>query len=139
MSYFSWTEDLDIHVDRLNEQHKKLIGIMEEIYTLNQQEVHKNSIEQAMDKLVVFASKHFVDEEEYMLSVSYQEAGTHKILHRELMQDLQSEVNQYKQLEESEVPDKFFSFLHRWIVVHIKGGDGRFSHFNAELRNNDAD
>lgn len=131
MSYFSWTEELDVHVDQLNDQHKALIGIMDEIYNLNQQKAHRNQIEQSMDKLVVFAGKHFADEEQYMQSVGYEEANSHKILHRELLLDLQNEVEGYKTLSGDEVPDKFFSFLHRWIVVHIKGSDGRFSHIGA--------
>ena len=128
MSYFSWTEEFDVHVDLLNDQHKKLIGIMNEIYSLNQQNAHRNQIELTMDKLVVFAGKHFADEEQYMQSVAYEEANTHKIVHRELMLDLQNEVENYKTLSGDEVPDKFFSFLQRWVIVHIKGSDGRFAH-----------
>jgi len=132
MSYFSWTDDLDVHVDRLNDQHKALIGIMEEIYTLNQQRVRRNQVELAMDKLVVFTGKHFIDEEQYMQSTGYEETDSHKILHRELLQELKSEVESYKTQGESEVPDKFFSFLHRWVIVHIKGSDGRFGHIGAQ-------
>ena len=67
-----------------------------------------------------------------MKSIGYQEAGSHTIMHRELMSDLQKEVVEYKNLEESSVPDKFFSFLHRWIIVHIKGGDGRIKQVNVQ-------
>lgn len=131
MSYFSWTEDLDVHVDRINDQHKALIGIMEEIYVLNQQKAHRNQLEQTMDKLVVFCGKHFLDEELYMQSIGYEETDSHKLLHRELLQDLKNEVENYKTLEGNEVPDKFFSFLHRWVIVHIKGSDSRFGHIGA--------
>lgn len=132
MSYFSWTEDLDVNVDRLNDQHKALIGIMEEIYVLNQQKAHRNQIEQTMDKLVVFSGKHFLDEEQYMQSIGYEESDSHKLLHRELLQDLKNEVENYKSLGGAEVPDEFFSFLHRWVIVHIKGSDGRFAHIGAQ-------
>ena len=135
MSYFFWTEDLDVHVDQLNDQHKALIGIMDEIYLLNQQHAHRNLLEQAMDKLVVYAGKHFADEEQYMQSNGYQETNSHKILHRELLLDLQNEVENYKTHSSDEVPDKFFSFLHRWVIVHIKGSDGRFAHIGVKDEN----
>ncbi|WP_455202796.1 hemerythrin domain-containing protein [Kaarinaea lacus] len=121
-----------INVDRLNDKHKALIGIMEEIYVLNQQKAHRNHIEQTMDKLVVFSGKHFLDEEQYMQTAGYGETGSHKLLHRELLLDLKNEVENYKTLSGDEVPDTFFSFLHRWVIVHIKGSDGRFANIGAQ-------
>jgi hemerythrin len=133
MSYYSWTSDLDVNVDIMNNQHKKLIRIMEELYQLNERQANKLAILDKLDELNLYARKHFQDEEQYMASVGYKDLERHSIVHQQLSQELSRHTEAFR-LHFDQLSNDFFHFLRHWLTAHIRHIDAKYGGMKARFR-----
>ena len=77
-SQLVWQERFNIGVDYIDEEHKKLFGILNRMLMYRDQEVKglwacKEGIKYFKDH----AMKHFTEEENYMASINYKHTGTY--------------------------------------------------------------
>lgn len=130
MAYLSWTPDFDVQVKTMNDQHKVLINIMEELYQLNEKKSGKFVLKSKLNELGLYTRKHFNDEEAYMESIGYEDLSRHKIIHEQLLSELDRYTeefnNQYEILSES-----FFFFLKHWLTTHIRHIDIKYGKASA--------
>ncbi len=126
MSYFTWDEDLDVGVEAMNNQHKKLIALMEEVYQKNAAKVGKEGVLQATQTLIDYVIKHFRDEEAYMESINFPGLEAHKQIHRNLLADLNDLARQFVASDDTELSEEFMAFLSLWINTHILAIDNKY-------------
>ncbi len=126
MSYFTWDEDLDVGVEAMNDQHKKLIALMEEVYQKNAAKVGKEGVLQATQTLIDYVIKHFRDEEAYMESINFPGLEAHKQIHRNLLGDLNDLAKKFVASDDSELSEEFMAFLSLWINTHILAIDNKY-------------
>ena len=121
----TWTQQLSTHVDEMDEEHKKLIALMNHLYEINNKRVPKIEIKKALAALGAYAQEHFSDEEQYMERINYNQLTTHKILHKQLIDQF---VEHSKKFDESGdvLPDAFFQFLKFWLTTHISHIDVKY-------------
>ena len=131
MPLIAWSEEYDVRVDEMNEQHKTLIKMMNELYQLNREGAAKTKVVGQMNSFYNFARSHFTSEEKYMESIQYDGLRNHAIIHRALLTTLSELIAEYEACCES-VPDKFFMFLNKWLASHIKGMDKKYGEFAIE-------
>lgn len=125
MAYFRWTNELDVIVEEMNDQHKVLIAIMNDIFELNAHGVSKFKILRKLNELVSYTCKHFRDEETYMESIQFTGRKNHKIIHEHLMRELTFFIEDFKANHEA-LTEKFFNFLNNWLVTHIEHTDNKY-------------
>lgn len=130
MSFLEWTPVLDVHVDDMNNEHKKLIDLMNIVYDMNEANKSKQEVKTALTNLANYTVKHFSDEEKYMESISYPKLSTHKIIHQELLKKVNGFIDDFDKGDGS-LPKEFFDFLKRWLVAHIKGIDIQYGDFKS--------
>ncbi|MGD8566465.1 MAG: bacteriohemerythrin [Gammaproteobacteria bacterium] len=131
MPLIAWSEEFDVHVVEMNEQHKTLINMMNELYQLNKNGEPKPQILGRMNSFFDFARWHFAAEESYMESIGYDGLRNHAVIHRALLTTLSQLIDEYKTCC-ANVPDKFFVFLNKWLVSHIKGMDKKYGEYASE-------
>jgi len=125
MTYFRWTNELDVMVDEMNDQHQVLISIMNDLFQLNERGVSKYKILRKLNELVSYTRKHFRDEEAYMESIKFTGRKNHKIIHERLLHELNSYVEEFKANHET-LTEKLFNFLNNWLLTHIEHTDNKY-------------
>jgi len=69
MSVIEWDESFNINVDMFDTEHKKLVSMMNEYYTLymatKSKNIRKTALKELLGKLVSYTVLHFSHEEEY--------------------------------------------------------------------------
>lgn len=126
MAFFEWDSALDVGVDAMNQQHKILIGMMDKLYTQNSTNVSKSQLIENVDELFMFVIKHFKEEETFMASISFPNLEAHKKLHQNLLTDLKTLGDDFKQNNEEKLSSEFIIFLKFWLSTHIMGIDNKY-------------
>jgi len=128
MAFIEWDDKYDIHVDAMNNQHKHLMSLMNNLFELNESKAAKPVIGKAIADLGAAAQSHFADEEAYMESLSYPELARHKIVHKQLLEKYGGHAEAFAE-GEGELSKEFFNFIRLWLAAHIQGIDMKYGDF----------
>lgn len=120
-----WSDDFDVGIEKMNDEHKIIIDLIGKVYRQNQQGENIDKIMQTIEELAEFTVKHFEEEEAYMESINYPQLDVHKKIHEKLLKDLSEHVENSKKT--GNVEQSFFVFLNMWLSAHIKGIDMKYS------------
>lgn len=123
---FKWSSDLDVGVEGMNDDHQRIIEMMNHLYAITSTGAPRQEIEAAVDSLANFAVEHFTREEEFLDSIAYAGTKQHKEVHKNLLQRF---AYQRKEFFDAGCPpdSKFFHFLEVWLMSHIKGIDTQYA------------
>ena len=125
MTIFEWDQaKFTVSVTAMDDEHKKLIALMNALYDVNQKGGDKAALKGPLKALVDYTVKHFADEEAYMASVNFPDLKLHQGIHKSLL----DRVGQFAQEFEAEgkFSEDFFSFLKVWLTAHIQGVDRKY-------------
>jgi hemerythrin-like metal-binding protein len=126
MTFIAWDDSLGLHIDMIDEEHKALINIMNNLYEQNKAGESKETIKATLSELSAFATLHFSDEEDYMASIKFPDLEVHRAIHQRLLQKINDFSREYC-YDSEKIPDDFFTFLKIWINSHIKGVDIKYA------------
>lgn len=131
MSLMDWKDDLSVKVSEIDNQHKKLIGYINELHDAMKTGKAKDVLEGIIQKLINYTKSHFATEEKYFKLYNYP-------LTKEHLQEHESFVNQVVDFQEKFAAGKMglsiqiMKFLTDWIQKHIKETDMAYSEFFIE-------
>jgi diguanylate cyclase (GGDEF)-like protein/hemerythrin-like metal-binding protein len=124
----SWNEGMSVGVEALDNDHKKIIIIINAIAEAINSESTEQVINQVFNELEDYVNDHFTREEAFMQKISHDELNQHKQGH----QDFIKKIPEFKSLlfrsESLEVIEKINRYLHDWIIHHILIEDMAYSH-----------
>lgn len=128
MAYFEWDENLSVKISSIDDQHKKLVEMINVFY----QNIKDNSGNDQISKLVRgmkdYTRQHFSTEENYMRKFNYPDYDAHKKEHDMFItkvNELEDKLNQRKMVLSFEIT----KFLKEWVKNHIQGTDKKYSDF----------
>lgn len=124
MGQFKWQDRYDIGVDAMNDDHKVLLRLMDELEDLARRGNDAAATKAAMTKLGEFTNKHFSDEEAFMASFSYPGIDSHKLIHKNLLEKFGA--YQRRLMSGEKLDEGFFDFLNIWLASHICGIDVKY-------------
>ena len=127
-----WRDSYLVGNELIDNQHKELFRIVEELVSSLQKETTKTDFKTNLIKTIVFLKgyvvKHFTEEEEFMQSKGYADLERHITYHVELTQDV---LNYERELVETDfsipVVKKFLGFVNVWLIQHVAGIDQKYS------------
>lgn len=128
MAFIEWTEELSVRVRKIDEQHMRLVQLVNDIHATVVAGSERQALIRIFDELINYTVYHFKTEEDYFEAYRYEDKDAHKVQHNELTQkalDLQKSFQDGSATISYEVLD----FLHDWLVTHIKGSDRKFGSF----------
>jgi len=121
-----WKEEYRIGVQEIDKQHQKLFEIANRAYELLKNDMYYDKFDKIIEiltELKEYAFYHFNFEEEYMKSIGYTKFVSHKVLH----DDFIDKINSVDLLALDEKQDsyiiKILDFIVNWIDGHILGTD----------------
>lgn len=93
----TWTPDLSVGVDQVDEQHKIWFEKADQLFEAGKKGQAKEFIGQLLDFLDDYTRKHFSDEEKYMQSIKYPEYDRQKALHTAFISQLDKLKNEFRE------------------------------------------
>jgi hemerythrin-like metal-binding protein len=128
MSFMEWSEKLVTGVKECDDQHKKLVSLINELYDAMKQGKGKEVIDKALDELVKYADYHFTTEETLMSKYGYPELAAHKREH-EYFKNKIKEFLDKKAKGEVTLSVEVMSFLKDWLLKHLMETDKKYGPF----------
>lgn len=129
--YMKWTDDLSVNVKELDEQHRKLIDMINILYNSIKEATDRHTMVLLLIGLANYAARHFADEEKYMSLFNYSGQELHKNEHGAF----KDKVLEFKDKFESgkaSISEEVMVFLQDWLARHITGTDKKDTQvFNA--------
>jgi len=126
MAFLVWTDTLSVGVLELDNQHKRLVALINELNEAMKVGKSKDTLHKIFDDLVNYTIHHFSYEESLLQKASYVNYATHKREHDELTKKvkvLRDDFLSGKMMISIEVRD----FLKEWILNHIQKTDKMYS------------
>jgi hemerythrin len=124
MAIIQWQEAFDTNIKPIDEQHKKLVQILNDVDASKTQE--SKTIIRALEKLFEYIDYHFSFEEALMKKANFSGYARHKGLHDEMTKIVQ-EYRENIHTEKAIDAHKLISFLVDWLIVHIMQEDKSFA------------
>jgi hemerythrin len=122
MMLFPWKDEYAINIKKIDEQHKKLVGYVNQLYQTMKSGNSNEVIGDILDGLVIYTVHHFQTEEKLMFKHGYSDYEYHKKQHEELEKKVKNFVEKYKK-NEARLPIELADFLKNWLINHIGSSD----------------
>ena len=128
MELFKWKSDYEIHFPKVDDQHKGLVGMINELYKAKVAGDTDEAIAQTLGKLLHYVNIHFKDEEAAMKEWHYPGLKEHHQQHEKLEADVQ-ELQKKLLTGRGVATFELLNFLSEWLKVHIIESDKEFGLF----------
>jgi hemerythrin len=128
MAIFEWSDKYSVNIREIDNQHKKLIGMVGQLNTAMRQGKGKDTLGQILLDLIQYTRTHFADEERIMKAGGYPDYEAHKAKHRR-MTDKVAEVYRQYQDGRTTMTLEVMTFLEDWLDKHIMGTDKKYGPF----------
>lgn len=119
-----WKDSYQIGVPRIDEQHKELFRMTEELVGAAQNGITAEACRKVIGFLKEYVVFHFRDEEEYQASIQYSGIEAHKAEHRQFTKTV---LDYEKRLEENGFEEKTLKDLAgtvtAWLIYHVVDTD----------------
>ncbi len=129
-----WTDLYSVDFDDIDEQHKKLINIINKMFTGFSDGTAVETLNDIVDELISYTQYHFDLEEKYFKKYSYPELEEHIKLHQGFVEkviDFKNDVLKGKK----DAPYEVFSYIKKWLTNHILVEDIKYSKYFKSIVN----
>lgn len=120
--YLQWDTSMDTGIELIDNDHKKLLGLINQLQTATRYQIDDTLIESTLNELIDYTRYHFDREEQLMRINHYPGYEAHKELHKLMINKVAQFVEGYK-TDKVHTIDETLAFLKSWLVNHIKGKD----------------
>jgi hemerythrin len=126
--YIAWNDQLAIGIKAVDDDHQKLISLMNNLQTAIHYPTGESFERQALNDLVAYTKYHFQREEEMMEKNNYPEFAMHKAEHQAMVAKVGEFLAAYEDPRNREqTVIQIADFLQGWLVNHIMGSDHRYA------------
>ncbi len=128
MALITWNQGLSVNVKEIDEEHKVLINLINELHDAMMKGKSKDVIENIINELVTYTKKHFSTEEKYFKQYEYPDEKSHINQHNlfvEKVKDFQEKHTTGGAFLSIEIME----FLKDWLTNHIIGTDKKYTDF----------
>jgi len=121
----TWSEKYSVGYDEIDNQHKRLVEMINELYDSFKQGDANAIIENILMEMIKYTDYHFKTEETYFAKYHYSDAITHISEHQSFVEQVSKFYDDYKDGSVMLSYD-VMNFLRDWLINHIQGSDRKF-------------
>lgn len=129
--YITWSQELSVGIQELDEQHKILVALINQLYNkaiLNKPD--RLIISSILNELAQYTIIHFAVEESLFRIFDYPDTAAHQQHHEQLKEELIKIQNKFN--EGTPIDLDLMSFLRQWLKQHIMKDDKQYKAFFLE-------
>ena len=133
MEPIEWNnEKMSIGIKLIDDEHKVLLGIINQLSTSITEQSQKNDILIIINKLMDYASHHFKTEERLFEKFDYIEADIHLKEHSAFSEKFieikhKFEIDSlYLRRNSIEIAEDIFTYIIVWFLKHVNGSDRKY-------------
>lgn len=127
MPLVEWNESLSVGVDVLDEEHRKMVDMLNEIYDSMRRSKGPRVMHALFDKMLAYSYAHFKHEEALFDETDFPGAAAHKKEHEDLTAQLAELQKKIKTNPNAGPSIEVINYLRKWLVDHIQGSDQDYS------------
>jgi len=116
-----WTSDYELGIDVIDNQHKRIVEYINQLYDLEHQQGSADTLEDVLYNLVDYTYSHFEFEEALMQEAGYEDADAHAVTHRTFTQQIETLRKRFE--DGDDVATELANMLQRWLLKHILSED----------------
>jgi hemerythrin len=125
---FQWTDRYSVKVEAMDEQHKKLFALINELYGA-MIKGHGNDVAgDILRRLIDYTAQHFSAEERLMQKHNYPGLASHRLEHKALTDKVIAFKKEFD-AGDTYITPELLTFLQRWLTDHIQKVDKRYGDF----------
>lgn len=124
-----WTTAFSVGVAIFDDEHKKLIAIINQLHEAIDAGVDRQALQNVTDNLVEYTLMHFRHEEMYFDDWAYPFAAEHAAIHARLRQQVFDYRKQIQDRDSRALADELAVFLRDWLANHILVEDRKYGEF----------
>ncbi len=126
MTLLAWEEALSVGNERIDDEHKHLISLMDKLYQAMRNGESREVVGRYLDELVLQTELHFAEEESFMVKIDYADFAEHKTEHERLLRDVH-EVQSRFHSGVIAITVSVSNYLAAWLKDHIKNQDQKLA------------
>jgi len=133
MEYLNWEDKYSVGNEVVDEQHKKLFSMYNDLVKSIEKHDQKEVIGKLLENLIEYVAFHFSDEERLMKAGNYPELEEHQRVHKDLRNKVYDIFTKYITGEDVNV-EEVASFLENWLKNHVLGMDMKYKEYIKGLK-----
>lgn len=118
MAFIPWDEKYSVRIKSIDDQHKKLFGMVNELHDAMMHGKSKEVMGKVLGELVNYTASHFAIEEEYFKKHAYPNYAAHKKEHDDLAKQATGVLNDFTS-GKTVLSMAVMDFLKDWLYKHI--------------------
>ena len=126
MALITWSDKYSVEINEIDEQHKVLVGMINELHDAMKQAKSKEVSQEILNKMADYINFHFSTEEKYMERFGYPDYAEHKLEHERFVEKVLKFSEDYTN-GKAGVSYDILNFLKDWLVGHIQGTDKKYA------------
>jgi hemerythrin len=133
MPVITWSDKYSVQVPAMDEQHKRLINLINQLYDAMKAGEAQTVIKPILDSLASYTVTHFKAEEKALEQVKYPMLHEQKTEH-ELFVTKLNDMKKKAAVNHASLTFELVGFLKDWLINHIQGKDQKYSSYFAKQR-----
>jgi len=127
MALVVWNEKLSVGVRSIDDQHKKLVTLLNQLHDGMMAGKGKEMLGTVLKGLIDYTASHFKYEEDLFARTGYPDSTAHKKEHADLVRRVLEVQAQYEEKGPSALTIPVMNFLKDWLTTHIQGADRAYA------------
>jgi len=127
-SFITWKDEYSVGLDSIDQQHKKLINLINQLTTAVDYSTGEEFEREALSEVVEYTKTHFAYEEGLMEDNGYPDFVAHKAQHKVMLAEVEAVLAEYEEDHDAAMQHAL-NFLKEWLIIHINGTDKEYSSF----------
>lgn len=133
--FIFWKDIYSVADEELDNQHKKLFAIYNELYDAQQKGISSGIIDVKLNELFEYTQYHFLSEEKLLEETGYEDLDSQKREHKFFEQHILG-LKQSAKIGKIIITVKTLEYIKDWIITHILGSDKEYSLFLTSKKAN---
>jgi hemerythrin len=128
MTYFEWSDEMSVGIQRIDLQHKKIVALSNALFDAMSAGKGRDVLGNVLKDLVTYTRTHLKDEERILSENGYPEFEAHKAKHDKMTGRVLALYADYQEGKEAS-PIVIANFVKDWLKKHIMGTDKQYASF----------
>ncbi len=124
--FVKWSDSLSVGIDSIDNDHKKLLGMINQLQTAAHYHTDDDMIENILNELIDYTKYHFTREEGLMQECGYPDLEEHKKQHTSMIAQVTDFIDKYR-TDGTRTADDVAQYLKAWLINHIDGTDQKYT------------